>query len=1354
LVDGADISIADPKHAGGDQRLVINTGQHHEYSDWAVMELMTWNYGLSLEEMKEAAEYLSKKVGAGQPDGCIYEVVNVEEVDRMYSGTGEWNADKSMLDNEVGGFCTPQRHCCEALDDWMQMDLKVSRPVAGVVIQGKYPHNGVQDWVWSFKVQYKEDVASAWNTIDALFTGIASPDEKNRVFFTSPVKARFIRLTHFFFKQWACMRAAVIVCNSQAPNEMMLVEESTCSTTFRVEKRPDSDPESRHLVLAGGGTGTLERCVAYGMHEGQETVFHKPCQPDDAAQLIPARGMGLLYFNLHSAGKVATVQRGLKAEFFYGVQASTVDCTLPDVSMRQPDYVRVDAQLDYRQSNEWSGITEKDWLAGRWTGFLTIQHAGHYKFFLKVDDTVEILIDGKVLVHVGHCGWHRDVEASMDLPAGALPFVVHWMEATGGMALRVFYQGPDTKDQKVLIPTSAFSHVTDANTQLMVDASHSRGCIGNTGISRTKGSVFAPSEKATGVVCSFVPVVKTDEPVVLPTSRKRDGHWHEWWVELSDMDIECSEGKVLMSIDTEWVDEKMRVAYTCGVVAGLGYCTPSWSDQRDAQDWTPNNQQILDKLMVACPRGSLLNRLKFEYSIGGRWARFKTSCCATGGAPVGILRNGPDASRFDAMEGQYCPSGRGPSGRFVYQQRPIGPWQSIGAGHALQFDHNSGTWCIGPQCSDPVPLDPAAPGNAEPTSLALASLDVGPVSDFDGNFEAKGVGGAAGANGNKYLNGRLPKNPPKRPKPPKKPKLLVYEPEMPTYSDKCIQYGDLWKNLQETVVNDVGEETAEVSKLETEQEENAGYQDAHPCDVAGDAGGTSGTIGGGDGSDTRDQMPYDQLDGCHARDIERALVDGKETYWHDLYQTNTGLASSIVGAVCAVIPIGAIEPFGAGISMDFAGVCDGIQAAVADTIMSAPAIRQAKFYYDMAQDCNPLQTNFARLFCDIHCVRDAVVRGDRSIIRNLKQVTNKNLDQLSSWIAALLGEGFGVKSAQVDAGWLADKIDYAAAVNKRDFEKLMELLAGGDEKTTLVAIRAATESLLHALRRACRAFDDPDDPDQDSSAQQQAVLIIALGAGEVRFYVRFAAGRGWQYKSRAEGHPNMSPFLAGQPMGEDALDGKEGDYAHYPQELSDKLMLKKVTFVLLSGQKRQVEVGRLVIDYTFQAASFGTASALTARDALQRFADQALGVYKHFLNASNHVHDGKRSKGLLRAQHEVLVSLDKIWWSLRGKMDKYFDAADKEVKSFMRSLAMMQDYQQCHSGYTDLLATYKTTMRVSGRTHALLRDTWRECSNLVGELAATIGDSDAFTTFLAKEGCASSLALQTRRGAEVLRVAG
>ena len=55
---------------------------------------------------------------------------------------------------------------------------------------------------------------------------------------------------------------------------------------------------------------------------------------------------------------------------------------------------------------------------------------------------------------------------------------------------------------------------------------------------------------------------------------------------------------------------------------------------------------------------------------------------------------------------------------------------------------------------------------------------------------------------------------------------------------------------------------------------------------------------------------------------------------------------------------------------------------------------------DSNADCDPLQFGLARLFCDVHCVRDAVVRGDREIITNVEAATNytnKHLDALISW---------------------------------------------------------------------------------------------------------------------------------------------------------------------------------------------------------------------------------------------------------------------------------------------------------------------------------------------------------------------
>ncbi|CAE7212219.1 Rs1, partial [Symbiodinium sp. CCMP2456] len=80
-----------------------------------------------------------------------------------------------------------------------------------------------------------------------------------------------------------------------------------------------------------------------------------------------------------------------------------------------------------------------------------------------------------------------DLEASLNLQAGAIPFALQMYEYAGGTMLHLHYEGPDSGDQKVLVPTSAFTHMANANTALMTDASHTRGCVGNTGLAGMKG---------------------------------------------------------------------------------------------------------------------------------------------------------------------------------------------------------------------------------------------------------------------------------------------------------------------------------------------------------------------------------------------------------------------------------------------------------------------------------------------------------------------------------------------------------------------------------------------------------------------------------------------------------------------------------------------------------------------------------------------------------------------------------------------------------------------------------------------------------------------------------------------------
>lgn len=136
-----------------------------------------------------------------------------------------------------------------------------------------------------------------------------------------------------------------------------------------------------------------------------------------------------------------------------------------------------------------------------------------------------------------------------------------------------------------------------------------------------------------------------------------------------------------------------------------------------------------------------------------------------------------------------------------------------------------------------------------------------------------------------------------------------------------------------------------------------------------------------------------------------------------------------------------------------------------------------------------------------------------------------------------------------------------------------------------------------------------------------------------------------------------------------------------------------------------------------------------------------IGVYKHHSVQSQ---EKTRAWSALHAWGtEVLVELDKIWWRLRGGLDEYLQQAEGQVEAFRGAFDALAEYRQCSSGFSDLRAKYNHALYVRSASHEKLRKAWHESVNLLGELASTIVDGEAFSTFFAEEGCDSPLAVQT-----------
>ena len=125
-----------------------------------------------------------------------------------------------------------------------------------------------------------------------------------------------------------------------------------------------------------------------------------------------------------------------------------------------------------------------------------------------------------------------------------------------------------------------------------------------------------------------------------------------------------------------------------------------------------------------------------------------------------------------------------------------------------------------------------------------------------------------------------------------------------------------------------------------------------------------------------------------------------------------------------------------------------------------------------------MQIGFARAFCDIHCVRDAVIRGDRSIIRNLElatKKTNNNMAALMKW---------SVEAARTETGWLADKMDYSHAINVAYLQDIHNVLTGqtqGTEEQLVEQAAIATSKIFEEMQGYAEA--------RAQSAQSSGELI-------------------------------------------------------------------------------------------------------------------------------------------------------------------------------------------------------------------------------------------------------------------------
>ena len=104
-------------------------------------------------------------------------------------------------------------------DSWLEMDLKKKETVYGVVTQGR---RDAHQWVVAYKVAVSTD-GTTWKEVECgrLFDGNTNHNDKAIAMFTNPVEARYVRILPQEWRGYVCMRAGLILCETECKNERL-----------------------------------------------------------------------------------------------------------------------------------------------------------------------------------------------------------------------------------------------------------------------------------------------------------------------------------------------------------------------------------------------------------------------------------------------------------------------------------------------------------------------------------------------------------------------------------------------------------------------------------------------------------------------------------------------------------------------------------------------------------------------------------------------------------------------------------------------------------------------------------------------------------------------------------------------------------------------------------------------------------------------------------------------------------------------------------------------------------------------------------------------------------------------------
>ncbi|TAL55677.1 MAG: hypothetical protein EPN86_03200, partial [Nanoarchaeota archaeon] len=160
---------------------------------------------------------------------------------------------------------------------------------------------------------------------------------------------------------------------------------------------------------------------------------------------------------------VAPSPQGLKAEFF--VFSAPNLTQMPDFSGLSPDLVQNVSQINFAPvSGGFYGTPYLDRFAVRYSGYINIQAAGNYIFYLSSDDGSKLLVDGNTIVDNDFNHAMREVAGTAQLAAGIHSIAVQFYENAGSAGVILSWTPPGGSKQ--VVPASVLQQTSASGSTL------------------------------------------------------------------------------------------------------------------------------------------------------------------------------------------------------------------------------------------------------------------------------------------------------------------------------------------------------------------------------------------------------------------------------------------------------------------------------------------------------------------------------------------------------------------------------------------------------------------------------------------------------------------------------------------------------------------------------------------------------------------------------------------------------------------------------------------------------------------------------------------------------------------------